>query len=122
MTLNSFRWQVDIVIANIVIADPTCVNLFLQFCTTQGFATFDAAQAKGKNYCDWHPANQFLPLAIEIFSCLHKHVDAFLHDCANVIWSLKEPKGPPLSILITFLCQRIWITLQRMQASSILVE
>jgi hypothetical protein len=70
------------------------VDLFLQSCTTQGFATFDAIQAKEKNYRDWHPTNQFLPLAIEIFSCLHKHVDAFLHYCANVIWSLKGPEGP----------------------------
>ncbi len=44
----------------------------------------------------------------------------FLHDCANVIWNLKGPKGFHLSTLITFLCQKISITLQRMQASSIL--
>jgi hypothetical protein len=94
-------------LANIVIIDPTRVDLFLQSCTIQGLATFDAAQAKEKNYRELHPTNQFLPLAIKIFSCLHKHVDAFLHDCANAIWSLKGPKGPPLSILVTFLCQRI---------------
>ncbi len=44
----------------------------------------------------------------------------FLHNYANVIWSLKRPKGLPLSIMVTFLQQRISITLPRMQTSSIL--
>jgi hypothetical protein len=26
-----------------------------------------------------------LPLEIEVFGCLHKHVDVFLHDRANAI-------------------------------------
>jgi hypothetical protein len=59
-------------------------------------------------------------LAIEVFGCLHKQVDVFLHNYVNVIWSFKGLKGPPLPILVTFLCQKISITLQRMQASSIL--
>jgi hypothetical protein len=44
----------------------------------------------------------------------------FWHDCANAIWSLKGPKGPHLSILVVFICKKISISLQRMQASSIL--
>jgi hypothetical protein len=44
----------------------------------------------------------------------------FLHTCANAIWSFKGPEGPPFYILVTFLQQNIWITLQRLQASSIL--
>jgi hypothetical protein len=44
----------------------------------------------------------------------------FLHNCANAIWNLKRPKGLPLFILVTFLWQKISITLQRLQASSIL--
>jgi hypothetical protein len=44
----------------------------------------------------------------------------FLYDCANAIWSLKGLKGPHLSILITFFHQKNSITLQRMQAFSIL--
>ncbi len=69
------------------------------------------------SYCNWHPTNQFLPLAIEIFGCLHKHVDVFLHDYANAIWSLK---GPSSFYLGTFLHQKVSITLQKMQMSSIL--
>jgi hypothetical protein len=55
---NSFRWQVVIVftkdgistLVNIVIANPTRANLFHWSCATQGFATFDAAQAKERSY------------------------------------------------------------------------
>jgi len=44
----------------------------------------------------------------------------FLHDYADAIWSLKGTKGPHLSTLVTFLCQKVLITLQKMQVSSIL--
>jgi hypothetical protein len=44
----------------------------------------------------------------------------FSHNCANAIWSLKGLKGPHLSFLVTFICQKVSITLQKMQASSIL--
>jgi hypothetical protein len=48
-------------------------------------------QAKEMSYRNQHPTNQFLPLAIEIFGCLHKHADVFLPNCTNAIWSLKGP-------------------------------
>jgi hypothetical protein len=32
----------------------------------------NAVQAKEMNYCDRHPIDQFLPLAIDVFGCLHK--------------------------------------------------
>jgi hypothetical protein len=47
-------------------------------------------------------------------------VDEFLHNYANVIWSLQGPKGVPLFVLVTFLWQKNLITLQKLQASSIL--
>jgi hypothetical protein len=130
VTLNSSCWWIDIVLitngiftlANIVITNPMCANLLPRSCTTQRFATSNAFQAKEMNYCNQHPNDQFFPLVIEIFWCLHKHVDVFLHECANVIWSLKRPEGPPLFVLVTFLRQRISITLQRMQTSSILSQ
>jgi hypothetical protein len=59
-------------------------------------------------------------LAIEVFGYLHKQADVFLHNFVNAIWSFKGLEGSPLSILITFLHQKNSITLQRMQASSIL--
>jgi hypothetical protein len=87
---------------------------------TQRFVTFDAVQAKEKSYRDQHPIDQFLPLIVEVFGCLHKQAYVFLHDRANAIWGLKRLKGPPIFVLVTFLCQIFFITLQIMQASPIL--
>jgi len=88
-------------------------------CASQGFVPSNATQAKEKSYHNQHPTNQFFPLTIETFGCLHKHANVFLHDYANAIWSLKGTKGLHLSTLVTFLRQKFLITLQRMQASSI---
>jgi hypothetical protein len=96
-----------------VIIDPTLANLLPQSCTTQEFVTFNAAQTKERSYHDRHPTDQSLLFAIEVFGCLHRHVYVFLHDCANAIWSLKKSKGFHLSILVTFVCQKISTTLQR---------
>jgi hypothetical protein len=100
-TFNSSCQWVDIVfnkdgictLVDVVIANPTWTNLFPQSCAIQGFVAFDATQAKERSYCNWHPIDQFLPLAIDVFGCLHKDVDIFLHDCANAIWSLKAKRA-----------------------------
>jgi len=93
ITFNPSRQWVNIVfnkdgictLTNVVIVDPMRANLLFQSCVTQ---------AKEKNYRNWHPTNQFLPLAIEVFDCLHKDVDVFLHDYTNAIWSLRRTKSP----------------------------
>jgi hypothetical protein len=94
------------------------MDLLLQSCATQGFVTLDANQAKEKNYRNRHPTNQFLPLTIEIFGCLHKHADVFLHDCANAICNLKGTKGHHLSTLVTFLCKKVSIIFKRCKCLS----
>jgi len=71
----------------------------------------DAAQAKEMSYHNQHSIKQFLSLAIEVFGCLHKYVDVFLHDCVDAIWSLKGIEGLHLSTLVTFFCQKISIAL-----------
>ncbi len=77
------------ILTNIVIVDPMCANIFLRSFTTQRFVAFDVIQTKERNYYDQHPTDQFLSLAIEVFECLHKQANVFLHKCANAIWSLK---------------------------------
>jgi hypothetical protein len=75
-----FCWWINIVLtkddihtlANIVIFDPTRVDLFLRSCAIQGFSAFDVVQTKELNYHNWYPTNQFLFLAIEIFGFLQK--------------------------------------------------
>ncbi len=115
LTKNGVHTLIDV-----VIVDPTQADLFPRSCVTQGFVVFDVIQTKERNYCNQHPTNQFLPLVVEIFECLHKQTNMFLHSCANAIWNLKRLKNLPLFILVTFLRQKISITLQRLQTSSIL--
>jgi hypothetical protein len=55
--------------------------------------------------------DKFLPLTIEVFGCLHKHVDVFLHVYANAIWSLKGTEGLHIFSSIIFLHKKVLITL-----------
>ncbi len=95
-TFNSFCQWVDIVLTkegirtltDIVIVDPMQVDLFPWSYTTQNFSVSDAIQAKERICSNWHPIDHFFLLAIEVFGCLHKHVNAFLHDYVNAIWNL----------------------------------
>jgi hypothetical protein len=45
-----------------------------------------------------------------------------LHDCANAMWNFKRPKGFSSFCLDYFFTQKFSITLQKMQASSILSQ
>jgi hypothetical protein len=110
-TFNSSHQWINIVftkdgirtLIDIVIVDPTRTDLLPRSYITQGFVASNVAQAKEKSYRNWYPTDQFLPLTIEVFGYWHKHVDVFLHNCANAIWSLKGTKGLHLSTLVIFL-------------------
>jgi hypothetical protein len=127
-TFHFFHWQVDIVftkdgihsLTNVVIADPTWANLLRQCCTTWGFVASKTTKAKKKSYRDQHPIDHFIPLTIEVFGCLNKQVDVFSHNYANAMWNFKGPLDLPIYVLVSFFDKKISITLQRMQASSIL--
>jgi hypothetical protein len=56
-TKDGIRTLTDVVIAN-----PTQANLLPQFCTTQGFATFNVAQAKKKEQSQ--PTTQLLIIVL----------------------------------------------------------
>jgi hypothetical protein len=47
------------------------------------------------SYCDQHLEDDLILLVIEIFGCLHQHVDDFFHQCANMAWLAKGSRGPP---------------------------
>jgi hypothetical protein len=125
---HPFRQRVDIVLTkdgictlfNVIIVDPTWMDLLRRSCTTQSFIAYEVAQAKKRSYHHWHPTNHFLLLAIEVFRCLDKQIDVFLHDCANVMSNFKGTKSLSPFFFVIFRCKKISITLQRMQASSIL--
>jgi hypothetical protein len=113
-TFNSLCQWVNVVItkdgirtvADVIIADPTWANLLHRSCVTQ--VASDTTQAKEKNYHNWHLINQFFPLAIEAFGCLHT-----LHNCANAIWSLKRPETLHLSTLVIFIYQKVSINYKK---------
>jgi hypothetical protein len=121
-TFHSFCQWVDILltkdgihtVVDVVITDPTWVYLLCWFYTTWGFVTFEVAQAKKKSYCDQHPTNHFLPLAINVFGCLEKQANVFLHDCANAMWNFKRLKSLLLFVLVIFFHKKILITLQEL--------
>ncbi len=62
-------------------------------------------QFKEKNYHNRHLIDQVLPLTIEVFGCLCKHVNVFLHNYANAIWSLKGIEGI-IFTLVTFFVKK----------------
>jgi hypothetical protein len=108
--LNPSHQRIDIMftkdeictLVDIIIIDPTHTDPLPWSYTTQGFVAFDAVQVLKKSYHNRHSINQFLPFTIEVFGCLHKQVNVFLHECANVIWSLKGPKDLPRFVLVIF--------------------
>jgi hypothetical protein len=92
----------EFTLVNIVIANPTWAYLLPQSCAAQGFVVFDAVQAKERNYHDQHPIDQFLLSIIEVFRCLDKHVNVFLHDCVNYHLELKRAIIPSSFCLCYF--------------------
>jgi len=85
-----------------------------------GVIVTNVAQTKIASYCDRHLENDFIFLTIEIFKCLHQQANDFFHGCANITWSLKGFKSPPLSIIHLFYRQKVSMALQTIQAATIL--
>jgi hypothetical protein len=95
-------------LVNVVIADPTWMDLLLWSCATQEFITFDVVEAKERSYYDWCLINEFLSLSMKIFGYLHKQVDVFLNNFVNVIWDLKSTKGPSSSYFDYFFLSKVF--------------
>ncbi len=62
----------------------------------------------------------FLPLDIEVYSCLHWQVDNCFHWCVNMVWSTKRIGDLPLTVLCAVYRQKVSITLHGTQITSIL--
>jgi hypothetical protein len=93
LSLQSSHQQVDIVLStngihtlvNMVIDDPTRGDLVSQVVPFRKVIMMMTTQAKEGLYHDWHSTNMFLPLAIEIFECIHQQANNFLHQCVNMV-------------------------------------
>jgi hypothetical protein len=77
---------------------PTWIDLVSWVVLSCGVVAIIMIQTKDGFYRDQFPMNIFLPLAIEVFRCLHQQEDGFLHQCANMAWGAKGIRGLPLSI------------------------
>jgi len=98
---HSFHQQVNIVLTkdgictliNVVITNAIGVDLLHQSCATRRFVPFEIVQAKERSYHDRHPIYHFLPFTIEVFGCLNKKIDMFLHNCTKPCGTSKGQKA-----------------------------
>jgi len=67
-------------------------------------------KAKVVSYCDQHLESVFMPLVVKILKCLHQQMNNFLHQCANMAWSMKGFGGLPFSIIHSFCKQKTLMT------------
>jgi len=56
---------------NVVIANPTRLNLVSQVVSSHGVAMMVTTQVKERFYHNRHSTNMFFPIAIKVFGCLH---------------------------------------------------
>lgn len=83
-----------------VITNPTHGIILAQVSSTQDFCSIKSNTNKRmKSLKSPQTRNQFLPLAIAVFYCLHKEANDSLQDwannvCANTMWQMKNLEGP----------------------------
>jgi hypothetical protein len=77
-------------------------------------------QAKVVSYYNKHLDDDFISLIVKILGCLHHQVNNFLHQHANVTWSMKGFGGPFLLIIRSFYRQGLSMAFQRVQSLIVL--
>jgi hypothetical protein len=89
-------------LANVISINPTWMNFISCVKLFHEVAMIVAIPKKEGLYWDQYLVDLFLPLAVEIFGCLHQQLDNFFHCCANMAWPTKVFKGLLLLILCAF--------------------
>jgi hypothetical protein len=74
LSIDGVHTLVDVVIIN-----PTRVDLVLQAAFSRGVVMKIIAQVKDGLYCNRFLTYMFFPLVIKVFRCLHQQLDEFLH-------------------------------------------
>ncbi len=67
---------------DIVVVDSTRIDMVQQALMTTTHAMMIVVQEKTWSYTEWAPSDDFIPLAIETYGCLHFRFDSFLITCA----------------------------------------
>jgi hypothetical protein len=70
-------------LVDVVIADLTHIDLVQHASTVISHVTIVAAQDKAQSYIEQRPRDDFIPLAIETYSCFHPRFDSFLTSCVH---------------------------------------
>jgi hypothetical protein len=120
--------RVDIVIirnnfctlADIVIVDMTCTNLVYRVSTTTTHVATVAAQDKAQSCIEQALGDDFIPLAIETYSCFHPRFDSFLIFCVHAYITRHQHTSLVLLMLIYHNSQQVLIALHHARIITIL--
>jgi len=115
ITKNSF-WT----LANVVIIDPTHIDLVQHALTMIMCAITIIVQNKAWSYTKWAPGDDFIPLAIKTYNCFHLRFDSFFTSCVHANITYHQQTSLVHSMLIFYYRQWMSIALQHVQAIVIL--
>ena len=104
---------------DVVIADPTRVDLIARATFVHEHAAWEVARQKERHYSGRPRGDTFIHIAIETYSALLPQTYEFLRDCARQAFSEHGVSSPSISVLVTWFRQRAALTLRRAQARAI---
>jgi intracellular septation protein A len=70
-------------LANLVIANPTFIDLVQHVLTITMNVAIIVVQNKARSYTERVLGDDFIPLAIETYDCIHFHFDSFFIFCVH---------------------------------------
>jgi hypothetical protein len=79
-----------------------------------------ATQEKTRSYIEQTPSDDFIPLVIETYGCLHFRFDSFFTAYAQTTIAHHQRSSLVPSMLVSYYGQHMSITLQHAQAIAIL--
>jgi hypothetical protein len=87
---------------NVIIVDPTRIDLVQHALMRTTHAVAIVVQNKARSYTKQTPRNNFIPLAIKTYDCLHLHFDSYFTSYvhANIAYHQQTSLLP--SMLISY--------------------
>ncbi len=82
---------------NVVITNPTHPNMVQRALSMIAHATIVVIQEKAQSYMEHASRNDFSPLAIEIYGCLHSCLNLFSIYCVQAIITMGSPQFGTMS-------------------------
>ena len=107
------------ILVDVVIADPTRRDLVDRAACRGLVAAEDAERRKETHYRDRAAGTKFIPFALETYGALSDASNRLLVDCAHRAAQLNGRSGQNVSLLVTWIRQRVSLALQRVLAHAI---